>query len=150
NEWSHDRSLDWWVLQYPVHQGAQKWVRDLNHFYRNESAMQALDTEPAGFEWVDCNDAPASAITLLRKGKSEREVILVACNFTPISGEKYKVGVPLGGFWKELLNSDGKEYAGSGVGNGGGVMAEARPQHGRRFSVELTLPPLAAVFFKPA
>ena len=149
NEWSHDRSLDWWVLQYPVHQGAQKWLRDLNHFYRNEKAMHQLDSDPAGFEWVDCNDAPTSAITLLRKGKSEREVILVACNFTPVPRERYKVGVPLGGYWKELLNSDGKEYAGSGVGNSGGVMAEAKAQHGRKFSLQLTLPPLAAVFFKP-
>jgi 1,4-alpha-glucan branching enzyme len=149
NEWSHDRSLDWWVLQYPMHQGAQKWARDLNHFYRNEKAMHELDSDPAGFEWVDCNDAQASAITLLRKGKSEREVILVACNFTPVPRQKYKVGVPLGGYWKELLNSDGKEYAGSGVGNAGGVMAEAKFQHGRKFSLQLTLPPLAAVFFKP-
>jgi 1,4-alpha-glucan branching enzyme len=149
NEWSHDRALDWWVLQYPVHQGAQKWLRDLNHFYQNEQAMHVLDSEPAGFEWVDCNDVAASTVALLRKGKSEREVILVACNFTPVPREKYKVGVPLGGFWKELLNSDGKEYAGSGVGNGGGAMAEAKPQHGRKFSLQLTLPPLAALFFKP-
>ncbi|HXY47934.1 MAG TPA: 1,4-alpha-glucan branching protein GlgB [Terriglobales bacterium] len=150
NEWSHDRSLDWWLLQFPVHLGTQKWVRDLNHLCRREKAMHELDCDPAGFEWVDCNDAPTSTITLLRKGKSEREVILAACNFTPVPRQKYRVGVPLGGFWKELLNSDGKEYAGSGLGNNGGVMAEDQAQHGRRFSLELTLPPLAAVFFKPA
>ena len=149
NEWSHDRSLDWWVLQYPVHQGLQKWVRDLNHLIRAEKALHELDSEPAGFEWVDCNDAPMSVISLLRKGKSPRDAVLVACNFTPVPREKYRVGVPSGGYWKELLNSDGGEYAGSGLGNGGGVMAEGVKQHGRPFSLELTLPPLAAVFFRP-
>jgi len=149
SEWSHDRSLDWWVLQYPVHQGLQKWVRDLNHLIRTEKALHELDSEPAGFEWVDCNDAPMSVISLLRKGKSPRDTVLVACNFTPVPREKYRVGVPSGGYWKELLNSDGREYAGSGLGNGGGVTAENVKQHGRPFSLELTLPPLAAVFFRP-
>jgi 1,4-alpha-glucan branching enzyme len=88
-------------------------------------------------------------ISLLRKGKSPKDVMLIACNFTPIPREKYRVGVPMGGRWKELLNSDGTEYAGSGIGNGGGAVAEAIAQHGRPFSLELTLPPLAAVFFKP-
>jgi 1,4-alpha-glucan branching enzyme len=150
NEWSHDRSLDWWLLQYPVHQGLQSWVRDLNHLYRNEKALHELDSDPNGFEWVDCNDAPRSIVSLLRKGKAPHDLVLVACNFTPIPREKYRVGVPKGGWWKEVLNSDGREYAGSGVGNGGGVMAEPIEQHGRPFSLELTLPPLAAVFFRPA
>jgi 1,4-alpha-glucan branching enzyme len=149
NEWSHDRSLDWWVLQFPVHQGAQRWVRDLNHLYRREKALHELDSDPSGFEWVDCNDAPMSVISLLRKGKHPHDLILVACNFTPVPRKKYRVGVPRGGWWKEVLNSDGTEYAGSGIGNGGGVMAEAEEQHGRPFSLELTLPPLAAVFFRP-
>jgi len=149
NEWSHDRSLDWWLLQFPVHRGLQNWVRDLNHLFRNEKALHELDSEPAGFEWVDCNDAPMSVIALLRKGKSPKDVMLVACNFTPVPREKYRVGIPSGGWWKEVLNSDGGEYAGSGMGNGGGAMAEAVKQHGRPFSLELTLPPLAIVFFRP-
>ena len=149
SEWSHDRSLDWWVLQFPVHQGAQRWVRDLNHLYRQEKALHELDSDPAGFEWVDCNDAPMSVISLLRKGKNPHDRMLVACNFTPVPREKYRVGVPSGGWWKEVLNSDGSEYAGSGIGNGGGVMAQAVEQHGRPFSLELTLPPLAAVFLRP-
>ena len=149
NEWSHDRSLDWWLLQYPVHRGLQSWVRDLNHLFRGEKALHELDNEPSGFEWVDCNDAPMSVIALLRKGKSPKDVMLVACNFTPVPREQYRVGVPSGGFWKEVLNSDGQEYGGGGIGNGGGVMAEAVKQHGRAFSLELTLPPLAAVFFRP-
>ncbi|HST09896.1 MAG TPA: 1,4-alpha-glucan branching protein GlgB [Terriglobales bacterium] len=148
-EWSHDRALDWWLLQFPVHRGAQSWLRDLNHLYRGERAMHELDNDPAGFEWVDCNDAPMSVVSLLRKGKSPKDVMLVACNFTPVPREKYRVGVPFGGWWKERLNSDGTEYAGSGIGNGGGAMAEAKEQHGRPYSLELTLPPLAAVFFKP-
>jgi 1,4-alpha-glucan branching enzyme len=149
NEWSHDRALDWWLLQYPVHRGVQSWMRDLNHLYRNEKALHELDNDSAGFEWVDCNDAPMSVVSLLRKGKSPKDVMLVACNFTPVPREKYRVGVPTEGWWKEKLNSDGKEYAGSGIGNGGGVMAEPIEQHGRPFSIELTLPPLAAVFLKP-
>jgi 1,4-alpha-glucan branching enzyme len=90
-----------------------------------------------------------SVISLLRKGKRPTDVILVACNFTPLPRERYRVGVPRGGWWRELLNSDGAEYAGSGVGNGGGAMAHAREQHGRPFSLELTLPPLAALFLRP-
>ena len=148
NEWSHDRSLDWWLLQFPVHQGAHRWVSDLNHLYRREKALHELDTDPAGFEWVDCNDAPMSVISLLRKGKNPHDLMLVACNFTPVPRRNYRVGVPRGGFWKEVLNSDGKEYAGGGMGNMGGAHAEAIPTHGRPFSLNLTLPPLAAVFLK--
>ena len=149
NEWSHDRQLDWWLLQFPVHRGLQNWVRDVNHLFRNEKALHELDSDPAGFEWVDCNDAPMSVVALLRKGKAPKDEVLVVCNFTPVPREKYRVGVPSGGWWKEVLNSDGTEYAGSGIGNGGGVMAEDKEQHGRAHSLELTLPPLAAVFFRP-
>ena len=149
HEWSHDRALDWWLLQYPVHSGLQSWVRDLNQLLRNEPALHDLDSDAAGFEWVDCNDTPMSVISLLRKGKSPKDIMLVACNFTPVPRMKYRVGVPCGGWWKEVLNGDAKEYAGSGMGNGGGTMAESKTQHGRPFSLELTLPPLAAVFLKP-
>jgi 1,4-alpha-glucan branching enzyme len=149
SEWSHDRALDWWLLQFPVHKGAQNWVRDLNQLYRSQKALHELDADPAGFEWVDCNDAPMSVVSLLRKGKSPKDVMLVACNFTPVPRQKYRVGVPVGGRWRELLNSDGTEYAGSGVGNAGEVTALTEKQHGRPFSLELTLPPLAVVFLKP-
>jgi 1,4-alpha-glucan branching enzyme len=149
HEWSHDRSLDWWILQYPVHFGLQSWVRDLNHLYRNHPAMHEIEVDPHGFEWVDCNDAPMSVISLVRKSKNPRDTILVACNFTPVPRKDYRVGVPGGGWWKELLNSDGQEYGGSGMGNGGGAMADKQEQHGRPYSLTLTLPPLSAVFFKP-
>lgn len=110
--------------------------------------MHELDADPAGFEWVDCNDSVTSAISLLRRGKSEKDTILVVCNFTPISREEYRVGVPTGGFWRELLNGDATEYGGSGWGNMGGKEAEPIPVHGRPYSLNLTLPPLAALFLK--
>jgi 1,4-alpha-glucan branching enzyme len=149
-EWAHDTSLEWHVLQYPVHQGLQKWVGQLNTLYRAETALHQLDTDPAGFEWVDCNDNAASVISLLRKGRGANDAMLVVCNFTPIPRFGYRVGVPFGGYWKEALNSDAKEYDGTGMGNLGGVEAVEAPLHGRTYSISLTLPPLAALFLKPA
>jgi 1,4-alpha-glucan branching enzyme len=147
-EWTHDSSLEWHVLQYPLHRGLQSWVEQLNRLYRHEPAMHELDTDPSGFEWIDCNDHAASTLSLLRKGKSSKDRIVVACNFTPIPRVGYRLGVPAGGFWRELLNSDAKEYGGGGMGNLGGVVAEEQPAHGRPYSLNLTLPPLAAVFLK--
>ncbi len=148
-EWTHDASLEWHVLQYPVHRGMQLWVEQLNRLYREQPALHELDTEPAGFEWLDANDSENSTLSFLRKGRSEREQILVVCNFTPVPREKFRIGVPLGGWWRELLNSDSRDYAGSDLGNGGGAMAEDKESHGRPFSLSLTVPPLAVVFFKP-
>jgi 1,4-alpha-glucan branching enzyme len=147
-EWDHDSSLEWDVLQYPVHHGLQNWVAELNRAYGQELALHEFDTDPRGFEWIDCNDTAASTISLLRKGSSSRQQIVVACNFTPIPRMGYRLGVPCGGFWREILNSDGKEYGGSGMGNLGGVRAQEEPLHGRPYSLNLTLPPLAAVFLK--
>ncbi len=110
--------------------------------------MHVLDNSPAGFEWVDANDNATSTVSLLRKSESPQDTILVACNFTPVPRLGYRVGVPHGGYWREMLNSDAREYAGSGMGNLGGVHAEGIPTHGRPFSLKLTLPPLAALFFK--
>jgi 1,4-alpha-glucan branching enzyme len=149
SEWRHDSSLEWHVLQHPVHRGIQAWVEQLNRVYREQPALHQLDNDPAGFEWVDCNDTVASVVSLLRKGKSADDVVLVVCNFTPIPRENYAVGVPFGGYWRELLNSDSADYGGSNLGNGGGVNAEPVPAHGRPYSVRLTLPPLAALFLKP-
>jgi 1,4-alpha-glucan branching enzyme len=148
SEWSHDRSLDWNVLQYPVHSGLMAFVAQLNRLYSSEPAMHWFDNDPRGFEWVDCNDAPASIVSLLRKGESPDDTILVVCNFTPVPRLGYMVGVPTGGYWKELLNSDAKEYNGSGAGNMGGTEALPEPTHGRPFSLRLTLPPLGALFLK--
>jgi 1,4-alpha-glucan branching enzyme len=150
SEWSHDRSLDWDVLQYPVHRGLMSWVEQLNRVYRNEPALHWFDNDPNGFEWVDCNDALTSTVSLLRKGTDAENPILVVCNFTPIPRVGYMVGVPSGGYWKEILNSDALEYGGSGAGNMGGAEALAEKAHGRPYSLRLTLPPLGALFLKRA
>ncbi|HWY56372.1 MAG TPA: 1,4-alpha-glucan branching protein GlgB [Terriglobales bacterium] len=147
-EWAHDTSLEWDVLQYPVHHGMQRWVEELNRVYGNEPALHELDSDPRGFEWIDCNDNTASTLSLLRKGTSSKENIVVVCNFTPVPRIGYRLGVPGGGFWRELLNSDATEYGGSGMGNAGGVMAEEQPVHGRPYSLILTLPPLAVLILK--
>lgn len=147
-EWAHDESLEWHLLEYAPHRGLKQWVEDLNRLYRSEPALHELDRDPAGFEWVDCNDVENSVISLIRKGRSTADVILVVCNFTPIPRLNYRVGIPFGGFWQEMLNSDAKEYGGGGMGNLGGVEASSIPFHGRPYSLSLTVPPLAALFFK--
>jgi len=147
-EWDHDSGLDWHALQSPMHNGLERCVEDLNRIYCEYPALHELDTDPAGFEWIDCNDTSDSAISFLRKAKFSPETIVVVCNFTPVPRMAYRVGVPSGGFWRELLNSDVTEYGGSGVGNLGGVYATERPVHGRPYSLELTLPPLGALFLK--
>jgi 1,4-alpha-glucan branching enzyme len=144
-EWQHDESLEWHVLKYPFHAGVQKWVRDLNEFYRKTPALFELDFSPEGFEWVDHSDAEASVIAFLRKDRAGK-VALVVCNFTPIVRENYRIGVPHGGLWRERLNSDAREYGGSGQGNMGGVEAAPLPAHGRFHSLSLRLPPLGALF----
>jgi len=148
-EWVHDDSLDWDLLDLAPHAGVQRWVEDLNRLYRDEPALHELDCHPSGFEWVDCHDADSSVISLIRKGRSPDDIVLVVLNFTPVPRFTYRVGAPRGGFWKEILNSDAREYGGSGHGNLGGVEATPIPSHGRPYSLNLTLPPLSAVFFKP-
>ncbi|GJQ49000.1 1,4-alpha-glucan branching enzyme [Candidatus Kuenenia stuttgartiensis] len=147
-EWYHEESLSWHLLQYPIHKGMQEWVKDLNRFYRNEPVLYEIDFEYTGFEWVDFHDLDRNIISFLRKGKTVKDQILVVCNFTPVPRYNYRIGVPYGGFWKEVLNSDAKHYNGSGHGNLGGVEASPLPSHGRYYSIALTLPPLGIVFFK--
>ncbi len=147
-EWAHDESLDWHLLAYPPHQGLQGWVQDLNLVYRHEPALYEADFDPAGFEWIDCSDVEQGVLSLIRKGHSTNDVFLAVCNFTPVPRLNYRVGAPQGGFWKEILNSDAKEYGGRGYGNLGGVEASALPFHNRPYSLNLTLPPLATLFFK--
>jgi 1,4-alpha-glucan branching enzyme len=149
-EWAHEESLDWKLLDYAPHSGLLKWVSDLNHVYRQQPGLHQLDFESSGFEWIDCNDIEDSVISLLRKGRSADDTILVACNFTPATRLNYRVGVPHPGFWQELLNSDAKDYGGSGQGNLGGVKTSSIPYHGRPYSLNIVLPPLATVYFKCA
>jgi 1,4-alpha-glucan branching enzyme len=147
-EWHHDESLEWHVLQYPFHSGVQRWVKDLNHLYRAEPALHELDFQTTGFEWIDFRDWERSVISFIRKGKNTDDIILVVCNFTPVLRYGYRVGVPRGGFWRELLDSDADLYGGSGQGNFGGLEAGPMPAHDRPCSLSVTLPPLGALFFK--
>ncbi|HEX9757559.1 MAG TPA: 1,4-alpha-glucan branching protein GlgB [Nitrospiria bacterium] len=148
DEWYHESSLDWHLLEYSSHQGILKWVRDLNHLYKDEAALHEMDFQGEGFEWVDCQDWENSIISFLRKGKNPKDRILVVCNFTPVPRNNYRIGVPMAGFWKEMLNSDAKQYWGSGQGNFGGLEATPIPSHGHFYSLPLVLPPLSIGFFK--
>ncbi|HEY7269461.1 MAG TPA: 1,4-alpha-glucan branching protein GlgB, partial [Dehalococcoidia bacterium] len=146
-EWDHEHSLEWHLLRYAPHAGIQKLVSDLNAIYSAEPALHELDAEPEGFEWVNGGDWEQSILTYLRKS-SGGDVILAACNFTPVVRHNYRVGVPRAGRWRELLNSDSPFYGGGGQGNLGGVDATPVAYQGRPWSLVLTLPPLAVVFLK--
>ena len=148
NEWYHEESLDWHLLEFPPHAGLQRWVKQLNRTYRTEKALYEFDFDPAGFEWIDCNDTQQSTLSLIRKSRSTSEIILVVLNFTPTPRYNYHVGAPRGGLWQEILNSDAEEYGGSGHGNFGEIEAVPVEIHARPYSLKLTLPPLGAVFFK--
>jgi 1,4-alpha-glucan branching enzyme len=145
-EWQHEESLDWHLLQYQRHLELQRWVADLNRLYRSQPTLYELDCDPAGFEWVDCIDVDDSILSFIRKGRSTAGVVLAVGNFTPVPRYNYRVGVPMGDFWRELLNSDAKEYGGSGQGNLGGVEADKISFHNRPYSLNLTLPPLSFLF----
>ncbi|MBW3578128.1 MAG: 1,4-alpha-glucan branching protein GlgB [Actinobacteria bacterium] len=147
-EWNHETSLDWHLLEYPEHDGVQRWVQTLGATYRQEPALHELDNHPDGWEWVDASDWQQSVITYVRKSREAREIILVACNFTPVPRHNYLVGVPRSGFWREILNSDAAEYGGSGIGNLGGVETVPFAVHGRPYAVNLTIPPLGVVVLK--
>ncbi len=149
-EWDHEKSLDWHLLQYAPHSGLQKLVHDAARLYRSEPALYELDFDYSGFEWVDCNDSMHSVVSYLRRGSSTEDIFLVCLNFTPLSHSGYQVGVPRGGNWKEVLNSDAAEYGGSGQGNLGSAEAVSNSFHGRPYSLSITLPPLAALVFKSA
>ena len=149
SEWNHDASLEWNLLEHPSHAGLKRWVRDLNTLYRGEPLLHTMDFNSAGFEWVDCKDFQRSIISFLRRGQNSNDQLLFVCNFTPVVRQNYRVGVPLEGHWKEILNSDAPLYGGSGQGNFGGLSTVPLPIHGRPFSLNMTLPPLGIVVFRP-
>jgi 1,4-alpha-glucan branching enzyme len=149
-EWTHEESMDWHLLEYAPHQQLQHWVRDLNHFYRSEGALFEIDSDHHGFEWIDCNDNQSSVISFLRRGKTPGDELLVVCNFTPVPREGYRVGVPHGGYWREVLNSDAAIYGGGNIGNRGGLEARLEPAHGRPCHLNLRIPPLGCLIFKRA
>ena len=148
-EWTHEDSLEWHVLQYPLHEGVQRWVADLNRVYRAEPALHEKDFSNDGFRWVQRGDWEQSAVSFLRLGNEGAPPVLVVCNFTPLPRHNYRVGVPRGGYWREILNSDAHYYGGSGMGNQGGAEAVPMPYEDYSHSLTLTLPPLAVTFFKP-
>jgi 1,4-alpha-glucan branching enzyme len=145
-EWDHDTSLDWHLLDDPAHGGILRWVTDLNRLYRERPALHALDVDPDGFAWTQPNEADTSLLSFLRKAP-DSPPILVVYNFTPIPRSNVLAGVPNGGYWHELLNSDATVYGGSGVGNFGGVAAQPVPVHGMPWTLTVTVPPLGCLFF---
>ena len=147
-EWNHDLSLDWHLAQLPLHAGLRRWVRDLNRLYREAAPLHERDGDSHGFEWIDCNDHARSVVSFIRRGTHVHDTMLFVCNFTPVPRFDEPVGVPAGGWWREMLNSDATAYGGSGVGNRGGVPAEAVAHHGRPWRVQLALPPLGVVVLR--
>ena len=149
-EWNFDQSLDWHLLQYPIHKGVQDLVRDLNTVYRGTPALYARDCESEGFRWVVADDHQNSVLAWLRFGESGDAPVLCISNFTPVPRDDYRVGLPFSGLWREILNTDAERYGGSNLGNLGGVRAAAAPSHGLPASAEMVLPPLATVFLQYA
>jgi 1,4-alpha-glucan branching enzyme len=149
-EWRHDGQLDWHLLSQDAHAGVLKLISDLNQLYRTEPALHECDTEPDGFEWIEANDSDSSVFSFVRKPKTAADRILCILNFTPVPRSGYRVGVPVAGYWTEILNTDSSVYWGSNVGNNGGVQAEAVPCHGQPYSLVVTVPPMAGVYLKGA
>jgi 1,4-alpha-glucan branching enzyme len=146
SEWAESRSLDWWHLDDPAHRGVLDLVRDLNTVYKDTEALWSQDVDPAGFQWIDANDAGGNTLTFLRYGK-DGQVLACVANFSGQPHHEYRIGLPRGGRWRELINTDFEGYGGSGVGNLGGVEAVPETWHGQPWSATLTAPPLATVWF---
>jgi 1,4-alpha-glucan branching enzyme len=148
HEWSHDRSLDWHLLDDPAHAALRKYVQDLNWHYHAQPSLHQCDFDPGGFRWIDCNDNENSVVSVVRYAQDRRDFMVMVFNFTPVPRAEYRIGVPEAGSYAELLNSDSTIYGGSNVGNGGGVGSEPVPAHGFDQSVRLMVPPLGCLFLK--
>jgi len=146
-EWTHDGELEWWVNERPEHAGVRRWIRDLNQVYRAESALHAVDFSSEGFEWIDADNAAMSITAFVRKSP-DGDCLLIVTNFTPVPRSNFLLGVPQRGRWRELLNSDAREYGGSGWGNLGGVDSSPVAAHGRLDAVNLAVPPLATIMLR--
>jgi 1,4-alpha-glucan branching enzyme len=149
DEWNYNKSLDWHLLEYPYQHGLQTLVRDLNNLYRSNPSLYETDCFHEGFQWIDCHDSDNSIISYVRLAKNPEDLLVILCNFTPVPRTNYRLGVPRGGSYAEILNTDASCYAGSGIGNAGRVDATAQESHGRPFSLVLDLPPLGALILKP-
>lgn len=148
-EWKYKESLDWHLLDYPMHQKAHLFVNDLNHLYKSEKALYEVDTHHNGFEWIDCNDTEHSIVSFIRKGKDWRDMLIFVCNFTPAVHDHYRIGAPLDTCYEEVLNSDNEKYGGSGVLNVGLIQAQSVPCHQKPCSIVLRIPPLSTVVLRP-
>jgi 1,4-alpha-glucan branching enzyme len=148
DEWDHEKSLDWHLLRYEPHNGLKRFVTDLNGIYRREPSLHRLDFSAEGFEWIDGSDSLNSVLSYLRRSGNGKDLAAVICNFTPVTRYGYRIGLPLGGYWTEILNSDATHYGGSGQGNMGRIKAEPEMSHGRPFSAAITLPPLSVTVFR--
>ncbi len=148
-EWDHDQSLEWHLLEYEPHRGLQYYVKELNRIYKSEPAMYEMDFRPEGFEWIDFRDADSTVVSFLRKGLDSNSMLLFIFNFTPVPKIDYRIGAPVSGFYREILNSDAECFGGSNVGLEGGSFSEGIPCHGRPYSLKLTLPPLGMLILKP-
>jgi 1,4-alpha-glucan branching enzyme len=148
-EWNYDQSLDWHLLDQPLHGGLRRYVQDLNRVYRDERALHQIDFDGSGFSWIDCNDNENSVVSFIRRAHDRTDFVAAIVNFTPVPREGYRVGVPVAGPYLEIVNSDGEMYGGSNLGNGGLVFTEQIPSHGHDQSLRLTLPPLGFLLLKP-
>ncbi|MEK7749309.1 MAG: alpha amylase C-terminal domain-containing protein, partial [Bacteroidota bacterium] len=148
NEWNHEASIDWHLVQYERHQGIRRWIEDLNKVYADEKALHEVDFHYSGFEWIDFTDSAGSIISFIRKSAENRSWMLVVCNLTPVPRQGYRIGIPEAGIYHEILNSDSAYYSGGNVGNAGEIRSDHIPHHGREHSLNLTLPPLGALFLK--
>jgi len=148
SEWNEARSLDWHLLQHESHRGVQRLVRDLNALLNSEPALHQVDFDWQGFEWIDANDSDNSVYSFIRRGKDPDDLIVSILNATPVVRYGYRIGVPRPGHYTEILNTDAAIYGGSNVGNLGGMNADEHAWMGRRHSLPVTLPPLAAIFLK--
>lgn len=148
SEWAESRELDWWLLDHADHAGVKTLVGDLNQTYRDHPALWSLDTDPAGFEWIDANDAAGNVFSFLRRG-ADGSVLACVTNFSAMPHENYRLGLPTDGVWDEVLNTDATLYTGSGVGNLGSVSASGGPFHGRPASAVLRVPPLGTLWLTP-
>ena len=148
DEWDANSSVPWDLLKFPIHDGLRAYVKELNQLYRTQPALHQVDSEHTGFEWIDFSDVDQSSISFLRRAQDGKDCVIVACNFTPVPRPEYAIGVPEGGFYREILNSDAAMFGGSNLGNSGGVMSTDEARHGRPCMISVTLPPLAVVAFR--
>jgi 1,4-alpha-glucan branching enzyme len=149
HEWNYDHSLEWHLLDHPLHAGLRLFVRDLNRVYASEPALHEVDFEPSGFQWIDCNDSENSVVSFIRRARNGSDFVTAIVNFTPVPRDGYRIGVPLGGEYLELVNSDSEAYGGSNLGNRGVVATEPIAAHGHSDSLRLNLPPLGFLILKP-